>query len=149
MAVHWQIPNVNPTVIHEFPVANLHIQYRSKISEPKNASQTSQTSLRFILTHLTKTQTKANVLSMLINLRKHSHTVRGLPMHSTKVFTQKKKSTFCCVFMKVRPTENEKVVLDFLTSYRHVDCIYSINLSETIFVLKFYTQTSVVTVGLV
>ena len=31
----------------------------------------------------------------------------------------------------------------------HVDCIYSINLLETIFVLKFYTQTNVVTVGLV
>jgi len=60
----------------------------------KHVANKSQTSLRFILTclrlRLTKMQTKANALSMLINLRKHSHTVRGLPMHSMKVFTQKK-----------------------------------------------------------
>jgi len=70
-------------------------------------------------------------------------------MHSTKVFTH--KNTFCCVFMKVRPTKNEKVMFGFshVLSQCHVDCIYSINLLETIFVLKFYTQTNVVTVGLV
>ena len=53
--------------------------------------------------------------------------------------------------MKVRPTKNEKVVFGFshiLLPY-HVDCIYRINLLETIFVLKFYTQTNIVTVGLV
>ena len=82
-----------------------------------------------------KMQTKANALSMFINLRKHSHTVKGFPMHSTKVFI-KKKSTFCCVFMKVRPTKNEKVVFGFshVLLPCHVDCIYSINLFETIFV---------------
>ena len=51
-----------------------NLQYRLKISE--RVANKSQTSLRFILTRLrlTKTQTKANALSMLINLRKHSHT---------------------------------------------------------------------------
>ena len=53
--------------------------------------------------------------------------------------------------MKVRPTKNEKVVFGFslVLSPCHVDCIYSINLLETIFVLKFHTQTTVVTIGLV
>ena len=71
-------------------------------------------------------------------------------MHSTKVFTHK-KSTFCCVFMKVRPTENEKVVFGFshVLSPCRLYLQYRVNLLETIFVLKFYTQTSVVTVGLV
>ena len=62
-----------------------------------------------------------------------------------------KKSTFCCVFMKLQPTKNGKVVFGFshALSPCHVDCIYSINLLQTIFVLKFYTQTNVVSVGLV
>ena len=49
-----------------------NLQYRLKISEC--VANKSQTSLRFILTRLRLTQTKANALSMLINLRKHSHT---------------------------------------------------------------------------
>jgi len=53
--------------------------------------------------------------------------------------------------MKVQPSKNEKVVFGFshVLSPCHVDCIYSINLSETIFVLNFYNQTNVVSVGLV